>query len=202
MMTDDEATIEVGQWTWLGRICVIQSPLGPLYVGPHWYCSVIMLSFILGVGIVYTYTVAMEHTALHVLGGLVVTVLSTVCFLHCALSDSGVVRVKSSSAQEAGEANANGEGGADDSSRPIQRREFGRRCSHCNVVQHKGTSHCDFCKVCVEGFDHHCPWMGKCIGSGNALQFYTFLAVSLSSLGYIFIVTVVSTPVNGDGVQP
>mmetsp|Transcript_43808 Transcript_43808/g.135348 ORF Transcript_43808/g.135348 Transcript_43808/m.135348 type:complete len:272 (+) Transcript_43808:562-1377(+) len=73
----------------------------------------------------------------------------------------------------------------------------GRRCSTCNLVQPRGCSHCEFCQVCVEGFDHHCPWMGKCIGRNNLCAFYTFIAVSMSSLAYIFLLTVMTPETGG-----
>lgn len=31
------------------------------------------------------------------------------------------------------------------------------------------------CHVCVEGYDHHCPWTGKCIGKRNVRYFYAWL---------------------------
>merc|ERR1719401_565766 len=68
-----------------------------------------------------------------------------------------------------------------------------RHCEKCNVVQPRGCYHCEFCQVCVIGFDHHCPWMGKCIGKDNLCAFYTFIVVSMTSLGYIFALTVVSS---------
>ncbi|CAK0798967.1 unnamed protein product [Prorocentrum cordatum] len=34
--------------SWLGRILVLRVPGGLIYIGPHWYCSVVMLSFIPG----------------------------------------------------------------------------------------------------------------------------------------------------------
>jgi predicted amidophosphoribosyltransferase len=27
--------------------------------------------------------------------------------------------------------------------------------------------HCDICKVCVIKYDHHCVWVGKCVGKKN-----------------------------------
>ena len=35
--------------------------------------------------------------------------------------------------------------------------------------------HCSDCDVCIDGYDHHCPWTGKCIGKGNKLPFMAFI---------------------------
>ena len=42
-------------------------------------------------------------------------------------------------------------------------------CNQCGIVtkQSDGVIHCGDCNVCVKGFDHHCPWTGKCIGKYN-----------------------------------
>ncbi len=54
----------------------------------------------------------------------------------------------------------------------------------CNsVYQPPGAVHCPDCNVCIQGFDHHCPWMGTCIGEKN----YTlFLAFNFTWLIYLF----------------
>ena len=49
-------------------------------------------------------------------------------------------------------------------------------CSTCFIFRPPGISHCKKCNVCVEKFDHHCPWIGNCIGKNNYKFFLTFLA--------------------------
>ncbi len=45
------------------------------------------------------------------------------------------------------------------------------KCMRCNILLEPGLIHCETCDVCIEKFDHHCPWTGKCIGKGNYLYF-------------------------------
>ena len=35
--------------------------------------------------------------------------------------------------------------------------------------------HCKRCDVCIKGYDHHCPWVSKCIGASNIKRFYFFV---------------------------
>eukprot|EP00440_Ansanella_granifera_P044300 gb/GFBE01048012.1/.p1 GENE.gb/GFBE01048012.1/~~gb/GFBE01048012.1/.p1 ORF type:complete len:256 (+),score=48.60 gb/GFBE01048012.1/:1-768(+) len=193
----DDQPLAAWKSRWLGRILVYNFGGQIIYIGPHWYCSIIMLAFILGVGSFHTISVA-NQGAQDFLSGMAVTVLTVLSFLRCALSDPGVLRQGSQEAQEA-QAQAQEAGDADalnpnqGSSSSQGRRHFGgknggRTCETCKLVQPRGCSHCSFCQVCVEGHDHHCPWMGKCIGKKNLCKFYTFLVVAFSSLGYIFIV--------------
>ena len=51
----------------------------------------------------------------------------------------------------------------------------------------ENTGHCFDCNVCVEGYDHHCPWTGKCIGKKNLAFFYVFLISILFVFGYFVL---------------
>ena len=58
----------------------------------------------------------------------------------------------------------------------IRGRKFKVRfCETCNIFRGPGVSHCKKCDNCVENFDHHCPWLGNCIGKNNYFYFFIFL---------------------------
>jgi hypothetical protein len=48
-------------------------------------------------------------------------------------------------------------------------------CRTCMILRAPGISHCKICNFCVERYDHHCPWIGNCIGKNNYKYFFIFL---------------------------
>ncbi|XP_050230318.1 protein S-acyltransferase 10 [Mercurialis annua] len=48
-------------------------------------------------------------------------------------------------------------------------------CSYCNVEQPPRAKHCHDCDKCILQFDHHCVWLGTCIGQGNHCRFWWYI---------------------------
>jgi palmitoyltransferase ZDHHC9/14/18 len=40
-------------------------------------------------------------------------------------------------------------------------------CVECYIYRPLRAIHCQACNHCVERYDHHCPWLGVCIGKYN-----------------------------------
>ena len=76
-------------------------------------------------------------------------------------------------------------------------KEFNRICYKCHAYVSKATRHCNTCKVCVAGYDHHCVFIGKCIGKNNLTQFNQFLCFIFSTLIYGLVSALLSIKQTG-----
>eukprot|EP00928_Gymnodinium_smaydae_P026676 TRINITY_DN20875_c0_g1_i1.p1 TRINITY_DN20875_c0_g1~~TRINITY_DN20875_c0_g1_i1.p1 ORF type:complete len:479 (-),score=67.28 TRINITY_DN20875_c0_g1_i1:159-1535(-) len=62
-----------------------------------------------------------------------------------------------------------------------------RWCKRCEMYQPLRTKHCHDCGRCVRTHDHHCPWIGTCVGENNRVFFYWYLIFQAAELLVFFL---------------
>ena len=68
-----------------------------------------------------------------------------------------------------------------------------RFCDLCLVNQPLRARHCYVCNQCVLRFDHHCPFIGVCIGQNTHLIFWFWLMWQSTTIAWAFALMVLST---------
>lgn len=58
-------------------------------------------------------------------------------------------------------------------------------CETCFIWRPIRATHCSRCGVCVANMDHHCPWVGNCIGQRNYYYFICLLLFAFVSLVFL-----------------
>ena len=144
------------------------SPL--IVIGPHWPMYICFCSFIsIGYLCFFYYFWSNISFFLKIIG-IIVLLLFVISYSLTFLINPGIPKY-------------------DENAIMGQPKEKYRFCNYCKIWTNmeKNTAHCFDCNVCVEGYDHHCPWTGKCIGKNNLKYFYTFLISILFIFGYFVI---------------
>ena len=75
-----------------------------------------------------------------------------------------------------------GEGGNDGTLDP----DSFSRCHKCHGIKPPRAHHCSVCNKCCLKMDHHCPWIGNCIGFYNYKFFVNFLLFTTVLCLFVF----------------
>ena len=62
-----------------------------------------------------------------------------------------------------------------------------RYCFKCKHVRPPRAHHCSICNACVMRMDHHCPWVGNCVGLHNHKYFLNFLFNAMAGCATVAI---------------
>lgn len=148
--------------TILARVCGENFMLGP-----HWcmlYCTYLV---VIGVSVIIYGLVLTSRQDIERIIGLTLTILCILALTVLAVKDPGVVP---------------------NSSEPVG--ELSTFCEKCDSYRPHGAIHCNDCQVCIEEYDHHCPWSSKCIGKKNVLWFHVFLSILFILMVYNAVETI------------
>ena len=64
-------------------------------------------------------------------------------------------------------------------------------CLTCNIARPFRSNHCSDCDNCTLRFDHHCPWIGGCVGKRNYIYFFLFLVFLNIKNIYLLIFSII-----------
>ena len=141
-------------------LCLLGDKYGnPLImIGPHWPMYVIFCG---GVTVGYFYFFYYFFTRLNFF----IKLLGLFSFFMYFISYSGVFLLNPGYPKR------------DENSLEGKPRMMFKKCVDCDIWERIDikVTHCMECGVCVEGYDHHCPWTGKCIGRKTIKYFYWFI---------------------------
>jgi len=62
-------------------------------------------------------------------------------------------------------------------------------CDVCSMLRPPRARHCHRCGFCIMDLDHHCQWVGKCIGKKNYTSFKVFTITLSLYFWFIFLST-------------
>ena len=131
------------------------SPL--IVIGPHWplyfFCCTIITTF---------FSLFFKHFWVHIniifkIFGILIFLIFFISYSYTSLVNPGIPKF-------------------DENAILGKPRENYRYCGICGIWINieENTSHCYDCNICYEGYDHHCPWTGKCVAKKKYKFFLCF----------------------------
>ena len=139
------------------RFCKTRHGKYAINIGPQWYISLIVLlvMILLGVAVISFFLIQLQLPLQ--IGYVLIYAFMILISGWLLISDPGI---------------------ADNRAKVWDEEEAKYiTCNKCNTHKKEETEHCYYCNVCIYGFDHHCDFLGKCIGKNNLWLFYCYIAI-------------------------
>ena len=127
-------------------------------IGPHWYVSVIGFGIIAAVGGLILVPLFNQINIFIKVGYLFFYLFALLNYLIMFFKSPGIIPQKRNF----------------ELSKDIENKKQ-YECLTCLSLKTQKAYHCEECDVCIEEFDHHCIWVGKCVGKRNLVNFYIFV---------------------------
>lgn len=147
-----------------------------IVIGPHWQFFICLLTINITIAVILFTFLWNKINWLIFFLGVIIALTQLTSYILTALINPGLPKAKYEDISPYSET---------DNSVHL------RRCKDCDMVINTAerTFHCYDCEICIEGYDHHCPWTSKCIGRGNLRYFYTFIISTMLLLAYLILST-------------
>ena len=160
---NDNSTSEIKPFNNYGKIKILKydNNNDPLFVlGPDYIYFFILIFLNLLIIAFFAYVQYCYSTLTIRFFGFLISLIQISIYIYCSLKNPGYPKQA-----------------FQDPSLLQEKEGYYRRCKECGIIVdlRKYPAHCYDCKICCEGFDHHCSWSSKCIGSGNIMEFRLFL---------------------------
>jgi len=161
-------TLKVWQ-AWPGRHSFFCD--GRVMVGPDFNVTIFAMLLTTGATVTFWIFVCMEFPVWVFVVDLTLWIMTMGFMIATATTDPGIIPSNRGMEQAEVEGCANAQRFMNVNGVSIQLKW----CRTCHIFRPPRASHCSECNVCVERFDHHCPWMGTCIGRRNYRYFLGFV---------------------------
>lgn len=156
----------------IGNLYVLYRSKGNIYtIGPHYPGVLVVIGLIIGgtyvnIQMLYQKRFVVSSTIMFTIFIYTMMTMTLISLLLTAITDPGVMQATHISTTDdfsADDFNVNIDGDT------VVNSNDSQYCDVCEIFQTPSLhiSHCEDCNVCIRGHDHHCPWMGKCIGASN-----------------------------------
>ena len=152
--------------------CFFANHFGDPYfiIGPQWPMFFLLTFFINGIVLFFIFKFGDTYTFLYKSVGIIFLLFFQITFTYTFIINPGFPK------NDFGRQNGI----------PKEKYKF---CTECKFFYNidKNVNHCYDCGICIEGYDHHCPWTSKCIGNNNLYSFYCFMTGILLNFGYAVV---------------